>query len=49
MLKTEDNLRPQESLYSVVMHLERGQAAINNKDIYLLYFVEDIFSNCVGR
>jgi hypothetical protein len=47
-MKTEDNLRPQESLYSVVMHLENGSAVIDNKDIYLLYFIEDIFSSCVA-
>jgi hypothetical protein len=47
-MKTEDSLRPQESLFSVVMHLENASATIDNKDVYLLYFIEDIFSSCVA-
>lgn len=39
--------RPQEQQLSVELELEAGTAIIDNKDLYLLYFVEDIFSSVV--
>jgi hypothetical protein len=39
--------RPQEQQLSVEIELEAGTAIIDNKDLYLLYFVEDIFSSVV--
>jgi len=39
--------RPQEQQLSVELELEAGTAIIDNKDLYLLYFVEDIFSSVI--
>jgi hypothetical protein len=39
--------RPQEQQLSVEIELEAGTAIIDNKDLYLLYFVEDIFSSVI--
>jgi hypothetical protein len=39
--------RPQQQELSVELELESGVAVIDNKDLYLLYFIEDIFSSVI--
>jgi hypothetical protein len=39
--------RPQEQTLSVQLVLEAGVAILDNKDLYMLYFIEDIFSSVI--
>ena len=39
--------RPQEQTLSVQLVLEAGVAILDNKDVYMLYFIEDIFSSVI--
>lgn len=39
---------PGKSLVSVIIRLEAGNVILDMKDVNLLYFIEDIFSPCIG-
>jgi hypothetical protein len=47
-MKEGDRQRPQEYSVAVILHMESTSATIDNKDLYLLYFVEDIYSSCMA-
>lgn len=47
-MKEAERKRPQEEVVSVILHMESINAMIDNKDLYLLYFVEDIYSSCMA-
>jgi len=47
-MKEGDKQRPQEASISVILHMEATSATIDNKDLYQLYFIEDIYSSCMA-
>ena len=47
-MKEGDRERPQESSVAVILHMESTSATIDNKDLYHLYFIEDIYSSCMA-
>lgn len=44
----EEKQEPGKSLLSVVLRLEIGNVILDTKDIYNIYFIEDILSPCIG-
>jgi hypothetical protein len=44
----EEKQEPGKSLISIIIRLEVGNVILDMKDVYMLYFIEDIFSPCIG-